>query len=237
LFRRLVVNRRLTRLFLRQWPPRTLYWLAIIVLTGPSLSGADRPITIGVVIDERTQKEREALRAYLAKAMERPVDIETPDTYRDTVAHLADGSYDLACLGALMYIRAHTKNGVIPPVRRTVDLQYHSLPITGAGSSIYSLSDLRGKQFSLGDRDSTSGHLVAYYELQQAEIPDTDSKFRFRGSHPATAAMVGNGVVDGGAIDGTVFRRLAHADFEFKNAETQHTRGCGVGAETAVLNH
>jgi phosphonate transport system substrate-binding protein len=141
--------------------------------------------------------------------MGRPVNLAAPDSYRETVAHLADGSYDFACLGALMYMRAHADYGVIPLVRRTIDLHYRTVFITGADSSIHSLSDLMGKQFAFGDIDSTSAHLVAYHELMQAGLnPNTDFKSRYSGSHPATAAMVENGVVDAGAIDETVFNFL-----------------------------
>jgi phosphonate transport system substrate-binding protein len=99
--------------------------------------------------------------------------------------------------------------GLIPLVRRTIDLHYRSVFITSTGSSIYSLSELKGKQFAFGDIDSTSAHLVAYHELMEAGInPNTDFKFRYSGSHLATAAMVENGVVDAGAIDEAVFNSL-----------------------------
>ena len=183
--------------------------VAICIVADPSLLGADKPIVLGVVIDEATPEEREPLRAYLTKAMGEPVKIAAPDTYRETVAHLADGSYDFACLGALVYMRARSKYGVIPLVQRTVDVHYRSVFITGSGSSIYSLSDLKGKQFAFGDIDSTSAHLMASYELKLAGIdPDTDFTFRYSGSHPATAAMVETGVVDAGAIDETVLTFL-----------------------------
>src|SRR5580658_6688785 len=184
-------------------------WVAICVPAGAPLYGADKPITVGVVLDEATPEETEPLGDYLTKAMGRPVNLVAPDSYRETVAHLADGSYDFACLGALSYMRARAEYGVIPLVRRTIDLHYRSVFITGADSSIHSLRDLRGKQFAFGDIDSTSAHLVAYHELMQAGInPNTDFKFRYSGSHPATAAMVESGVVDAGAIDETVFNLL-----------------------------
>jgi len=183
--------------------------VAVCAPAGAPLYGADRLLTVGVVLDEATRGEREPLRDYLTKAMGRPVNLAAPDSYRETVAHLADGSYDFACLGALMYMRAHAEYGVIPLVRRTIDLHYRTVFITGADSSIHSLSDLMGKQFAFGDIDSTSAHLVAYHELMQAGLnPNTDFKSRYSGSHPATAAMVENGVVDAGAIDETVFNFL-----------------------------
>jgi phosphonate transport system substrate-binding protein len=180
--------------------------VVICILAGTSLYGADRPIAVGVVIDGSNQEDRAPLQAYLTKAMGRPVNLASPDTYRETVAHLADGSYDFACLGALVYIRARAKYGVIPLVQRATDLQYYTVFITGTGSSIYSLRDLKGKQFAFGDIDSTSAHLLPYLELKQAGInPETDLKYRYTGSHLATAALVANGAVDAGAIDKTVF--------------------------------
>src|ERR1700733_8264332 len=171
--------------------------VGICILASTFLFGVDRPITIGIVIDGSNQEDRAPLQAYLAKAMSRPVIVEAPGTFRETVAHLADGSYDFACLGALVYIRAHAKYGVIPLVQRATDLHYYTVFITGTNSSIYLLNDLKGKQFAFGDIDSTSAHMMAYEELKQAGIdPDTDLAFRYSGSHPATAAMVANGVVD-----------------------------------------
>src|ERR1019366_2782787 len=170
--------------------------LAIFTLLGISLYGVDKPITVGLVFDGLTPAERAPLQAYLTKAMERPVILAAPDLYRETVAHLADGSYDFACLGALMYIRSRAKYGVIPLVRRSSDLQYHTVFITRADSSIYSLRDLMGKQFALGDINTASAQLIPYRELKQAGIdPKTDLKIRYSGSHGATAALVESGVV------------------------------------------
>jgi phosphonate transport system substrate-binding protein len=196
-----------TGMGLRTWTTAVL--LASSIFAAAPLGGAERPITLGVVIDQATQNEREPLRVYLAKAMGRPVDIAASDTFAETVASLGDGSSDFACLGALMYMRAHAKYGVIPLVQRVIDQHYHTVFITGTGSSIHSLSDLRGKQFAFGDIDSTSAHLMASYELERAGIdPETDLRVRYSGSHPATAAMVETGVVDAGAIDETIFKFL-----------------------------
>lgn len=182
--------------------------VAVCILAASPLHSADRAITIGLVMDDLTPEEREPLRSYLTKAMGQPVTIEAPDTYRETVEHLADGSYDFACLGALMYIRAHAKYAVVPLVQRATDLRYETVFITPANSSINFLSDIAGKQIAFGDIDSTSGHLMAQYELQQAGIDPSSIKIRFSGSHPATAALVAGGMVDAGAIDKTVFDYL-----------------------------
>jgi phosphonate transport system substrate-binding protein len=183
--------------------------VAITALVSTVLCGAAKPITIGLITDGATRDDREPLRAYLTKAMGRPVEVTAPDLYSETVAGLADGSCDFAYLGGLMYIRAHAKYGVIPLVQSTADSQFHSIFITGVGSSIHSLRDLKGKQFAFGDINSTSAYLIPYRELEQAGInPETDLKIRYSGSHPATAALVETGVVDAGALAETLFESL-----------------------------
>jgi phosphonate transport system substrate-binding protein len=183
--------------------------LAVVCFLGSvALYGADKPLTIALVFDGLTEADREPLRAYLTKAMGRRVNLAVPDVYTETVAGLADGSFDFACLGSLMYVRAHAKYGVIPLVRRSSGLQYHSVFIAGANSPIRSLSDLKGKRFALGDIDSTST-LIVHRELLRVGIStSTDLKLRYSGSHVATAALVESGVVDAGALDETIFASL-----------------------------
>jgi len=182
---------------------------AICVLGGAALYGVDKPITVALILDGSTQADREPLQAYLTKAMGRPVNVAAPDLLLETSARLADGSYDFACLGALMYIRSRAWYGVIPLVQRTSDLHLHSVFITGTGSSIRSLRDLKGKQFAFGDINGTSTHLIPYRELKRAGInPETDLQVRYSGSNPATAALVETGVVDAGVLDETIFNSL-----------------------------
>jgi phosphonate transport system substrate-binding protein len=125
------------------------------------------------------------------------------------LAQLENGSYEFACLGALMYVRTHEHIGVVPLVQRESDLAFHSVFITGANSSIHSLDDLAGKQLAFGDINSASSHLIPYQELTLAGLnPDTDLKTRYSGSHITTAALVAGGMVDAGALDETVYNTL-----------------------------
>jgi phosphonate transport system substrate-binding protein len=188
---------------------RIALFAAICVLAAPLLRSADEAITIGLVPDGLSAEERAPLRDYLTKAMGRPVKLVAPDRYAETASHLEDGSYDFACLGALMYVRSHAKQGVVPLVQRTSDLQFHSVFITGTASGINSLKDLKGKRFAFGDVSSASGHLIPYRELREAGInPDTDLKTQFSGAHTVTAAMVESGAVDAGALDESVLSSM-----------------------------
>jgi phosphonate transport system substrate-binding protein len=188
------------------WQPLAML-AAVCVSLSPLLRSADE-VTLALVPDGLTAEERAPLRNYLTQAIGRPVKLVVPDRYAETVQHLADGSYDFACLGALMYVRAHSQNGVVPLVQRSSDLQFHSVFVTGTNSGIHALSDLKGKRFAYGDVDSASGHLIPYREMSEAGIQASDLKSRYSGSHVVTAALVESGAVEAGALDEAVFHSL-----------------------------
>jgi phosphonate transport system substrate-binding protein len=188
--------------------------LALVSIIVPLLgSPADKPVAVGMIPDAgATQvsiQEKAPLKEYLARQMGGEVNLVIPTNYNATVEALGNGSLDFAYLGGLTYLKARKQYGVIPLVQRVSDLEFHSLFITQANSNIHALADLKGKTFAFGDINSTSGHLMPYLELKQAGINvDQDLKFRYSGSHPATAKAVESGAVDAGALDETVYNSM-----------------------------
>jgi phosphonate transport system substrate-binding protein len=182
-------------------------------LLGLALRAGDKPVAVGMVPDagatQVSVQEKAPLKEYLTHQMGGEVNLVIPTNYNATVEALGNGSLDFAYLGGLTYLKARRQYGVVPLVQRTSDLEFHSLFITGANSGINSLADLKGKSFAFGDINSTSGHLMPYMELKQAGINvDTDLKFRYTGSHPATAKAVESGAADAGALDESVFNAM-----------------------------
>jgi phosphonate transport system substrate-binding protein len=178
-----------------------------------AMHAGDKPIAVGMIPDAgATQvsiQEKQPLKDYLSRSMGQPINLLIPTNYNATVEALGNGSLDFAYLGALTYVKAHAQYGVIPLVQRTSDLEFHSLFITATHSNVYSLADLKGKTFAFGDINSTSGHLIPYMEMRQAGVdPDQDLKFRYTGSHAATAKAVESGGVDAGALDETVYNTM-----------------------------
>ena len=187
--------------------------LFLLFFCGFCLYAANQPVSVGMIPDagatQVSVQEKEPLKSYLAKKLGQEVNLVIPTNYNATVEALGNGSLDFAYLGGLTYVKAHRQYGVVPLVQRTSDLEFHSLFITGANSPIKSLADLKGKTFAFGDINSTSGHLMPYYELKQAGInADADLRFRYTGSHPATAKAVESGAVDAGALDESVFNSM-----------------------------
>jgi phosphonate transport system substrate-binding protein len=187
--------------------------IAVLLAPAAIAIAGDKPIGVGMIPDAgATQvsiQEKAPLRDYLARQMGRDVNLVIPTNYNATVEALGNGSLDFAYLGGLTYVKAHRQYGVVPLVQRTSDLEFHSLFITGSNSGVKSLVDLKGRTFAFGDINSTSGHLMPYMELKQAGINvDADLKFRYSGSHPATAKAVESGAVDAGALDETVYNSM-----------------------------
>lgn len=195
--------------------PRVVFgFIALLLLfqvAGEAQTG--ETINIGMVPDagatQVSVKEKAPLKTYLERKLGRTVNLVIPTSYNATVEALGNGSLDFAYLGGLTYIKAHARYGVVPLVQRTADLQFRALFITSRQSGIHSLADLKGKTFAFGDINSTSGHLMPYMEMRQAGIdPNTSLKFRYTGSHPATAKAVESGAVDAGALDETVYNSM-----------------------------
>ncbi|HEV2990394.1 MAG TPA: phosphate/phosphite/phosphonate ABC transporter substrate-binding protein [Candidatus Angelobacter sp.] len=188
---------------------RTALFALVCVLALVSLAAAQKPIVVALSPDGLSAEERMPLQTYLTKQMGREVKFIIPNNYNEYLAGFADGTIDFASLGAVNYVRAHAKHGVIPLVQRPNDLEYHSVFITGAGSGINSLKDLKGKQFAFGDIYSTSGHVIPSLEMKRVGInQETDIKFRYTGGHPNTAKLVEAGVVDAGALDEVIYKSM-----------------------------
>jgi phosphonate transport system substrate-binding protein len=170
-------------------------------------------IRVGMIPDAgATQvsiEQKAPLRDYLAKALGLPVELIIPTNYNATVEGLGNDSLDFAYLGGLTYIKARARYGVQPIVQREADRQFHALFIVHTGIPIQSLQDLKGRTFAFGDINSTSGHLMPFEALRRAGLdPDSELKYRYTGSHPATAKAVEAGVVDAGAMDESVYQAM-----------------------------
>jgi phosphonate transport system substrate-binding protein len=176
------------------------------------LRGADA-IKVGMVPDAgATQvsiEEKAPLRDYLAKVIGTKVELIIPTNYNATVEALGNGSLDFAYLGALTYVKAHDRYGVLPLVQRSADKSFHTLFITQSGSPIQKVADCKGKRFAFGDINSTAGHLIPHQELVKAGInPDQDLEVRYTGSHSATVKAVEGGAADVGGLDETVYHSM-----------------------------
>ena len=188
---------------------RTIAVLFVSAAAAVSAFGANNSVTVALTPDGLSPEQRIPLQNYLTQSMGREVKLVTLNSYSTTLDSLSNGSIDFACLGAVSYVLARAKLGLVPLVQREGDLQFHSLIIANTSKPIYSLTDLKGKQFAFGDIKSTSGHVIPYLEMKRAGInPGTDLQVRYSGEHSATVKLVELGMVDAGAVDESVFNAM-----------------------------
>lgn len=153
-------------------------------------------------------RQNQPLLAYWQKQTGRTPELTIPTSYAAVVEALVNDKVDIAYLGGFTYVQAHARAGVEPLVQRSIDQQFHSVFITPANSKIHSLADLHG-HFVFGDVNSTSGHLMPLYYMQQEKVdPKVIEQASYSGGHDATALAVANGKAEAGAMDEQVFKKM-----------------------------
>jgi phosphonate transport system substrate-binding protein len=198
------------------WKKRRII-LGAVVLTLSVLSGCnakppnDAKLRISMIPTTdpgKALRENQPLLAYWQKQTGRTPELTIPTSYAAVVEALANNKVDIAYLGGFTYVQASARAGVKPLVQRAIDQQFHSVFITQTNSQIHSLADLHG-HFVFGDVNSTSGHLMPLYYMQQEKVdPDVIKNASYSGAHDATALAVANGKAEAGSMDEQVYKKM-----------------------------
>ncbi len=136
--------------------------------------------------------------------------------YTAAVTTFRTGDLDLVWFGGLTGVQARLqKPGARVLAQRDIDVAFHSIFIANRQSglrpisSIKGLSDLKGRRFTFGSENSTSGRLMPQYFLAQAGVKLNDfagGAPGFSGSHDATIALVQSGTYEAGVVNEQVWR-------------------------------
>ena len=153
-------------------------------------------------------RDNQPLLAYWQKQTGEKPELTIPTSYAAVVEALVNNKVDIAYLGGFTYVQASARAGVRPLVQRTIDQQFHSVFITQTDSKVHSLADLH-RHFVFGDVNSTSGHLMPLYYMEQEKVdPEVIKNASFSGAHDATALAVANGKAEAGAMDEQVYKKM-----------------------------
>lgn len=164
-------------------------------------------------------RESQPFLEYLQKKTGTKVELTVPTNYAAVVEAVSNDRVDIAYFGGFTFVQASARAGALPLVQRERDQNFHSVFITQPKSPIHSLNDLQGHSFAFGDVNSTSGHLMPAYFMQQQGVDHAViDKAIYTGGHDATALAVANGKVDAGAMDEQVYGRMTK---EGKLSESQ----------------
>ena len=183
---------------------------------GGSSSDQD-PVRVGLIPNQSpdtVKAQYEPFREYLSDRLGRPVELFVASDYAGVVEAMASDRLDLAYFGGVTYVQAEQRAKIRPIVtevdRSTNTTKYHSVIITQADSEIRDVQDIKGKLFSFGDINSTSGSLYPRLMLEKAGITDFEDtdQFVYSGGHDATALAVQNGTAAAGGLEERILQRL-----------------------------
>jgi phosphonate transport system substrate-binding protein len=127
-------------------------------------------------------------------------------TYAEVVEKLGDGSIDIAFLGGVTFARAQARHGAIALVMRDIDTRFTSVVVVRSADTARSVRDLRGRSFTFGDRNSTSGHVMArqFLTTQGIDPEKFFSSVGYSGGHDRILQAVAAGEVDAGCLSASL---------------------------------
>lgn len=173
------------------------------------------PLRIAVaamISPEETLNVYQELMDYIAAKLGRPVEMKQRRTYQEVNDMLGTGKLDAAILCSGTYVHAKRQYGVellaVPVINGSPT--YRSYIIVPQSSTAASLEELHRKRFAFTDPLSTSGYLYpVYYLVSRGRQPATFfAKTLFTYSHDNSIEAVGEGVVDGAAVDSLIYDYL-----------------------------
>mgnify|MGYP000844104642 CR=1 FL=1 len=179
--------------------------LAAAALIIPTAHAAE-PLRLGVGMFQPDKDKNDAtyrpLADYLARKLDRPVQLRTVDSWEGLAKSLANGETDIALMGPWGYVLAnhHADAQVIATILYDGKPEYFAIMITHPDSGIDSIADLKGRTFAFGDKGSTSGYLIPLHHLMTLGItPERYFGKVLHTSHQAIETQVTQGTLDAGA--------------------------------------
>lgn len=160
----------------------------------------------------------DALRVPLESQLKRKVDIHLTifKDYETGIKALASGKIDFVRFGPSSYILAEQKNKDIQLLAmelRNGLKRFNGFIITKSDSCITKISDLKGRSFAFGDKNSTIGRFLAQSLLVNEGINSKNlSKYDYLGRHDLVAKAVITGTHDAGAIKASTYKKLCDPD-------------------------
>lgn len=143
------------------------------------------------------------LSQYLSGKLGIKVDLRVAIDMDSAVRDIGENITQLCAMGPANYVEANRKYGVkvIAKALRKGKPFHRAAIVVKAGSSLQSVSELRGMSVAFTNLNSATGHIIPLAMLQEAGVTAGDLKnHQFLGEHAKVADGVLNGVYDAGAM-------------------------------------
>ncbi len=187
---------------------------------GGSSDGTQAALVFSAIPDDNKTELKaryQKLADYLSAELEIPVQYNPSASYSASVEAFKAGDIQLAWFGGVTGVHARRAvEGAQAIAQGVVDPQYKSYFIANASTGIAPSDDfpmgMKGKTFTFGSEDSTSGRVMPEYFIRETTGQSPEEFFghanRFSGSHDRTAEMVNDGTVECGAMNYKTYDRL-----------------------------
>jgi phosphonate transport system substrate-binding protein len=196
---------------------------AALMAPAAAQSDSQPVLRIGAIPDQKPEKLNR-LYPLVADELSRQLGVKVNYVpvvdYAAAVSAFRTGDLDLVWFGGLTGVQARLqKPGAKVLAQRDIDVSFHSIFIANVRSGIRpfnqqkGLTALKGRRFTFGSENSTSGRLMPQYFLKQAGVKLSDfagGAPGFSGSHDATIALVQSGAYDAGVVNEQVWRASLH---------------------------
>lgn len=190
------------------------FWLCMGL--APPLAARDN-FVLGVLPEQNVVKQLaryKPLREYLAKGLEKEVQVKVLPHYGAVDDELKAGRIDGAIFGSLMFLVTASRVEIEPLVRPEVRgvSTYKGLIFARKDSNIKDYKDMRGKSIALVDRGTTAGYIYPLAYFKENGIKDVNAyvgRQIFTGSHDSAILTVLHRKADVGAAKDTIFYRVA----------------------------
>ena len=182
-----------------------------LALASGNVCAQGTPLKLGVGMFQPDREKNDAtyrpLTDYLAKALCRPVELRTVDSWEGLAKSLANGETDIALMGPWGYVLANhfSDSQVISTILYQGKPEYFAMMVTHPESGLTSVQDLlgpkgKGRSFAFGDKGSTSGYLIPlHFFMQQGIDPEKHFGRVLYTKHQAIETQVAAGQLDAGA--------------------------------------
>lgn len=192
---------------------RLLTGLLALLLALPGCSPADTTDqrTLHVILiptdggtEDGTKADYQPIFGAISRMTGLQFDIKVGQSYATVVEALCNNAADIAFVGPVTYIQARDRGCadlLAVGVEKNQSIYYAGI-FTKAGSTIRSLSDLKGKRVAFGDVNSTSSFVYPMAMIVDAGLdPVRDlAAIRISGSHADSLAALIHGQADAAAL-------------------------------------
>ena len=180
-----------------------------IVLTFGVYS-ADKPSAVVV----QMRPILDILEQLMSDRIDEPVTIKmhVAATYEKGLEDLLSGRVDFARFGPAPYVLVKREDpgiSILAMEAKRGEKRFNGVICVRRDSDIKIISDLKGRSFAFGDRNSTIGRYLSQLLLLRHGVTASDlSDYQYLGRHDKVGAAVGAELYDAGALKESTFKKL-----------------------------